>query len=426
MQKKVMLILACLQVSLAAKALTDSAQKLVRFETKANAVSTRDDAPTEMPHYEIPLSMLELDFADRFSPDIVKHLIFEKNGVKMVRWILNPEDTVWHLKVQEHFEKRGLHLQKQYYFTGFQTASRSYIVEDPAKTIQFSVKSSTNVTGGYWANKQQPISEAVDSRMNADFLARIQSVEPFKHIIIMDEPAIMKLAEVDQAVVIRDLADLNKPGSKSIFIPGFSVLHEETGRKIALKNGSTDPAAYWTENYIRPVARALGELAARTGMQFDSPHSQNFLVEFDQNLKPTGRIVLRDLADLYIYRSILTALHPESKVYLKNFKQQENILKVIAAGFGPLHGNSFPSWVSDGLYSKWNTMFFSEFETTFSKMTGLATSDYKTTEGSRANAYFGNQYTVKGDSEAAQKYWKNMSIFKTPFGALTCRHLFGM
>ncbi len=426
MKKKISLFFAMLQISISAKALTVAAEKLIRFETKANAVSNRSDAQMAIPHFEIPLSMLELDFAKRFSPEIVKHLIFNQDGQDMVRWILNPEDTIWLLKVQEHFAKLGLKLEKKYYFTGYQTASRSYIVEDPQKSIQFSVKSSTNKTGGNWASKMQPVGEAIDSRMNADFLAKIQSLKEFKHIIVMDEPAIIKLPAVDQAVVIRDLADLNSTESKSLFVPGFSVLHEEMGRTIAVANGSVDPAAFWTEHYIKPVGRAMGEFAARTGMQFDSPHSQNFLVELDEKLKPTGRIVLRDLADLYIYKSMLRAVHPESVHYLKNFKQQENLLDGIAAGFGPLHGNKFPSWISQAQYTEWSSVFFAEFETTFAKETGLALSDFKKNEGHRSGDYYMNSYKVSGESEAAKQYWRNMSTYKTPQGALTCRQLFGI
>ena len=289
--KKIAILALLLAVTQASQALTLATQNLVLFETSANAVSIRSSKAIPMPHFEIPLSLLEVDFAERFSPKIRDQLIFEVDGVKMVRWVLNPEDTMWYLKVQEYFAKKGLVLGKKYYFTGYKTASRSYIVEDPEKKVQFSVKSSTNVTGGNWASKQQPVGEAIDSRLNADFLMQQQDKLRFKNIVLMDEPAILKSPEINQAVVIRDLADLNNPKSGFQYVPGFSVLHEALGKRIATLNGSDDPFQYWTENYIKPVGRALGEFAARTGMQFDSPHSQNFLVEMDSNFAPTGRML---------------------------------------------------------------------------------------------------------------------------------------
>lgn len=416
-------IIAILLLSQQTFALTESARKLVNFETKANAVSKRENKHFRMPHFEIPLSMLEVDFAERLSPKIREQLIFKKNGKDMVRWILNPEDTAWYLKVQEYFLAKGLKLEKKYHFTGYQTASRSYIVEDPDKKVQFSVKSSTNVTGGHWADKQQPVGEAIDSRLNADFLADIQEKLKFEHLVIMDEPAIIKAPAIDQAVVIRDLADLNVRSSGKIYVPGFSVLHEEWGREIASRNGSNNPYEFWTEHYIKAVGRALGEFAARTGLQFDSPHSQNFLVELDTAMKPTGRIVLRDLADLYIYKPMMETLNKDSKTYFEQFTQKGNILASIAAGFGPLHGNEAPSWVTADEYFYWKNDFFKEFEKTFSEVSGLSTMDFKNNHGEINGKYFGNKYVVKKSTETGAKYWKSMLQDQVPKGIFNCSYV---
>ncbi len=427
MRRKVILSLLVLLSFQYGHALTANAKKLIDFETQSNAVAQRDNNAMLMPHFEIPLSMLETDFAERLSPLIRKQLVFTKNKQKMVRWILNPEDTKWSNEVVEYFKTKGLILEKKYYFTGYKTASRSYIVEDPQNTVQFSVKSSTNVTGGLWADKKQPIGEAIDSRLNADFLAEIQEKLKFKNIVIMDEPAIIKLADIDQAVVIRDIAGLNSIEKEYIYVPGFSVLHEKMGKEIAEENGSTNPTEFWEEHYIKSVGRALGEFAARTGMQFDSPHSQNFLVELDSNYKPTGRIVFRDLADLYVNRTFMNVIHSEYENYNKNFKQKENILNLIAAGFGPLHGNKFPSWITEGTYDRWNNVFFTEFEKTLSAESGLAVSDFKNSVGRRDMNYFGNTYTISKSNEANSRidnFWKNMKMSQTPLGQLNCSYLF--
>lgn len=407
-----------------AKALTTATKYLAYYETKANAVSTRDNTAIPMPHFEIPLNMLELDFAKRLSPAIRDQLVFQKGNQTFVRWILNPEDTVWFTNVQMYFLKKGLKLEKQYYFTGYKTASRSYLVEDPDKKVQFSVKSSTNVTGGNWASKQQPVGEAIDSRLNADFLMEMQNKLKFKNFVFLDEPAIIKLPQVDQAVVIRDLADLNNEESGKMYIPGFSVLHEEIGKRIAMVNGSNNPEKYWTENYIKPVGRALGELAARTGMQFDSPHSQNFLVEVDKGLKPTGRIIFRDMADLYIHKDLMTVLNSDAKNYFKNFSQKENILKDINAGFGPLHGNQSPTWVNWTQYASWKDVFFNEFEKEFATVSGLQIEDFKSTYGLLNEKYFGNTYTISKKSKSAKLFWNNMTQMQSPQGILNCAYLF--
>ncbi len=417
------LLVGSLLIANQAVALTPAANALINFETKSNAVSTRNNQMIKMPHFEIPLDMLSIDFAHRFPQSIRKHLLFKKHGKTYVRWILNPEDSKWFVEVQEHFKTKGLHLEKKYYFEGYQTASRSYIVEDPKKEIQFSVKSSTDKTGGYWADKKQPVGEADDSRLNADFLDEIAKKQSFEHVIIMDEPAIMKIAAIDQAVVIRDLNDVNVEKSGKIYVPGFSVLHDQTGKDIAAKNGSDNPYEFWTEHYVKAAGRALGELAARTGMQFDSPHSQNFLVELDSDYRPTGRIVLRDLADLYIYKDVTDVIHPDAEKYFKRFSQKGNVLKSIAAGFGPLHGNSAPSWVSDAQYAQWKNVFFKEFEGEFTKVSGLQPNAYKSQEGSINGKYFGNSYKINKDSALTQDFWENMRKYQTPRGIINCSYV---
>ncbi len=419
------LLLASVLASPLAFSLTPGAEVLVHLETKANAISTRSDLPMPMPHYEIPLELVGANLAERFQPEYVKHLIFEKDGKKYVRWILNPEDTKWSRQVVKYFRTKGVTLKRKYYFTGYQTASRSYIVEDPNHEIQFSVKSSTNRTGGNWSDKKQPVGEAVDSRLNADFLADLQKKLAFKNIIILDEPAIFTISGLDQAVVIRDLGPLNNRRSEMIYVPGFSLLHENTGTVIAAKNGSKHPRLFWHDNYVKPVGRALGELAARTGMQFDSPHSQNFLVELTKDFKPTGRIVLRDLADLYVYSDVVAAIHSNPEKYFRKYTQKDNILDHIAGGFGPLHGNKSPTWVNSVTYRMWMEEFLAEFEKTFEAESKIPVAEFKKSHGHMSGRYFANSYEIP-KNEATREYWNNMTKFQTPRGNLNCSYIFQM
>ena len=123
------------------------------------------------------------------------------------------------------------------------------------------------------------------------------------NFIYLDEPAVFGIKALDQGMIIRMLGELPSRGKH--YIPGFSVLHEEEGKHIAKLNGSDDPAEFWKEHYIKPLGRGIAELFAMTGLAYDSPHSQNFLVELDNNFKPTGKIVFRDLGDSYAAQELL-------------------------------------------------------------------------------------------------------------------------
>lgn len=403
-------------------ALTEAAKTLSQFETKGNAISLRSDKPVSMPHLEIPLNEVSVDFAQRLSDELRKELIIRKNDKYFVRWILNPEDTKWTQEIIAHFEKKGLKLAIQHYFIGYQTASRSYLVEDPSKKIQFSVKSSTNKTGGGWADKKQTVGEAHDGRMNADLLDNLQKVKGFENFMVMDEPGAFKIAAIDEAMVIRDLSILDRKKGYS-YIPGFSALHQEVGAKIASLNGSKDPYLYWTEHYIQPVARALAEFAARTGMQFDSPHSQNFLIELDEKRKPTGKIVIRDLTDLYINKLVLKEISPIADKHIAEYSQKKNLINYFAVGFGPLHGNKSPNWVTTARYDKWKDVFFKEFEKTFSKYTHLPLESFKLLEGERRIGYFKNQYIID-NIDSMKAYWKQLPSVKTGVGGKMCSAVF--
>jgi hypothetical protein len=270
------------------------------------------------------------------------------------------------------------------------------------------VKSSTNVAGGHWRDKKQPVGEATDARLISDFLSQQRRLRHFEYFTFLDEPAVLWAKGIDQAVVIRDLGALKSANGDHYYLPGFSALHETMGREIALRNGSVDPLQFWTENYIRVAGRALGELAARTGMQFDSPHSQNFLIELDRHFRPTGKLVLRDMSDLYVDQNFVMALmgDEKGKQFLERMTQKENILSVVSGGFGPLHGNTYPSWVDRKQYGAWKDVFFEEFEKTFKEISDFELKDLKAGH-SQEGDYFIAKYSLLR-SPRASDFFGNM------------------
>lgn len=406
-------------------ALTPGVQQLIEWETGANAAAQRSSEVVQIPHYDIPLRLVGTNFAERLDPGIRESLIFEKSGELYVRWILNPDDTQWYKDVEKFLEKNSIEAVRQYFFRGYQTASRSYIIENPESGAQFSAKSSTNITGGQWRDKKQPIGEAEDSRLMSDFLLAQNQMKPFQRFLILDEPAILTVSDLDQAVVIRDLGELKQLSSEHVYIPGFSVLHEKVGRDIAALH-QRDPYTFWTEHYVRVAGLALGELAARTGLQFDSPHSQNFLVEMDLNFKPTGRLVLRDMADLYVDASFLKKLLPEAEAssMIEKFTQKNNIHDYISAGFGPLHGNKAPSWVSARQYSAWEKVFSDAFEESIEDVSGRERTKFKA-RFYQSGSYFQGQYRLTQIEEFKDFFRKMQEAGVAVYlGNPFCRHLF--
>lgn len=361
--------------SVFAKAITKELQATVTYETKANAADERSDTKIMLEHYEIPLDFVEKDIAARTPPRFVESMIFEREGRKYVRWLINPEDSKWHLKIARWLDKYGLSTRRHTYFEGYQTASRSYIVVDPHNGAEFSIKVSTNKTGGAWRDKKQSWADAQQIRRITDFVdERVRAQVPLQNIILLDEPMAFGLRALDQGMVIRSYEPISNSGKH--YVPGFSIMHDKTGRSLALRNRALEPAAYWNAHYNKPLARAIAEFAAVSGMTYDSPHSQNFLVELDAAYKPTGKIVLRDFGDTYLSKNYFEAASRED--ILKIWEPSNVKEKSLPVSVGILHGNKPPSWMDlqndfngNKSYDQWGRDFFETFNEEFVKQTGI-------------------------------------------------------
>lgn len=383
-------------------------------EAKSNAVAERSTKPIAIEHFEIPLRIVEVDVAKRIPKEILSSLIFEKNGEKYLRWIINPEDTKWHREVAQYLRSKGIPVIKGQYFTAYQTASRSYLVVDPKTGATFSVKVSTNNTGGHWTDKKQTWEDARQVRWAYEYVHdQIRRRGGLKHGILIDEPAAFGLPAIDQGMLVRTYSVLEK--GRSFLLPGFAVLHDAVGRNLAFANGSNQPAEYWNEHYNRPLARALAELYAITGMQYDSPHSQNFLVEFDLDGRPTGRIGIRDFGDVYVTAEALEANGRSDLV--RNWDTDNLRRGVFDVAIGLLHGNINPSWIDGEIYTRYAYDFFNEFEREFKRVTGIDLGTTRTPMSLQA-LYFSKRYLT--DSEEGQKYLEWLRIRQPG----SCRHIF--
>lgn len=382
--------------------ISNSTQQLVSWETRANAVSKRSDEVIRVEHYEIPLKLLQKDFDQSLDANIRDSLIFTKKGEQYVRWLINPEDSKWHLEVKAFLEKNKVDSTPKKLFDGYLTASRSMIIVNPANGATFSLKVSTNKTGGNWTDKKQTWTDAVQVRsMNKwirEFLPKMET----QTLVIMDEPLAMGIKELDQGMIMRSLNDL--PSDEHFYIPAFSVLHEEEGARVAKLNGSHNAVEYWNKHLVAPLGSALAEYFSMTGAWYDSPHAQNFLVELDKDMKPTGRIVLRDLGDAFLLED-----------FVKNTKfasvtehwDPKNLMKgKIVTGIGLLHGNTAPSWMFSLEYKEYGWNFYHAFEKRFSEITNIPLSELSKTESKEAlYSYTRKSYTTTSES------WKKFLHF---------------
>lgn len=102
--------------------------------------------------------------------------------------------------------------------------------------------------------------------------------------------------------IVRDLSNLK---TDHYYFPAFSIPHE--GADIARANHAPFPGI-WDDVYAEKLGRTKAKMLLRYGFQMESPNPQNFLIEFDPLMKPTGRIVYRDMVDGHFFKNAIDGL----------------------------------------------------------------------------------------------------------------------
>jgi len=373
----------------------------VKWETRANAVSKRSSDVIRVEHYEIPLRLLAADFEKSMDGQLRDSILFTKNGEKYVRWLINPEDSKWHLEVKAFLDKNKIDSTPKKFFDGYLTASRSMILVNPDNGATFSLKVSTDKTGGKWTDKKQTWADAVQVRNMNKYVSETLPNMKTENLVIMDEPLAMGIKEIDQAMIMRSLGDL--PTDDHYYLPAFSALHEKAGDEIAKHNGGAkNTVEFWDKHLVTPLANAMAEYFAYTGAWYDSPHAQNFLVELDRDMKPTGRIVLRDLGDAFVMEEFIK--NTKHAHILKDWDPKNVVKDSIATGIGLLHGNEKPGWMFALEYKEYGWSFYRQFEKKFSEITNIPLSELQKTDSKEAHmSYTRKNYPIT--SESWKKYF---------------------
>lgn len=146
----------------------------------------------------------------------------------------------------------------------------------------------------------------------------------------LDDPDLLVLPEI--LTVTEDLAtrpgdgfqvrDLSRLHQDKVYFPalsipyvgvkkdgkGDSVLDFDALAKRWTARDDDSWTAFWGEHYAAKLGAVKAKLLVRYGLQLGTPNAQNFLLEFDTAMKPTGRIVVRDLGDAMLHTEAIWAL----------------------------------------------------------------------------------------------------------------------
>jgi len=119
---------------------------------------------------------------------------------------------------------------------------------------------------------------------------------------ILHESLVLKHKATGEGVVVRDMHAL-KDDHHYVTALSLPYLFED----IAKKNDLT-PDQFFLEHYVKKMGIAKAEILLDLGLEFVSPNSQNMILEFDANWKPTNRIIFRDISDTNLNKSLANGI----------------------------------------------------------------------------------------------------------------------
>ena len=332
--------------------LPNAARYMVYLETNANPVGVRSAKPFWIEHLEIPLTFLEQDKGFKLNKLVYDSMVFTNaNGEKIVRWILNPEDTQYGEELIADLKEKGLEVSRKRHFIGYSTSSRSCIVQDPVTGTAFSIKSSTNQTAGSWNDKKETVRAARAGRLMSDHIALSRREAQNKTLGIVSEPLAFYMAGADQGIIIRQYDHFFKSAQDVKLVPVFAFVHraEYYAKQAGFKGSLQD---FIQQTLVKMGGKVSAELFINYGIVYNSPHGQNFLVEVDKNEKPTGHLYARDYADSHLFEPIFkrTAHGRATLAHYKTFTSGSNQIlnEYSTIAFGPYYDGTrkVPAWVT--------------------------------------------------------------------------------
>ena len=383
----------------------ENVQKFLEWEFHANSANKPDERLSQffrVEHFEIPTHLIDNDISDQLDTKIKKSLIFFKDGVEYIRWVINPEDTHYKNELKNFLDSKGIDSTLKSLFAGGLTSSRSMIISDKGTGAIFSIKVGTNKTGGNWQNKGVNGKQVVKARIATTISEKVDEKFNLQNLKVQPETMGGTIKELNHGYIVRELGDDFVSGKKH-YLPGFSALNETVGKEIAKINGSDDPAYFWAKHYHEQLGKASAEMFSFFGMSYSSAHSQQYIIELDENFKPTGKIFFRDIADSSAFRNFF--LQHDIK-NLESIWMDHHLKDVPWIASGTLDGMTPPSWLKESDYMYMNESFVESFEKKLSVLTRVPKS--KLSMGKSSMTMFGYFYKNYHDKRKAfSRAWEN-------------------
>ncbi|MBF0364909.1 MAG: hypothetical protein HQK50_05020 [Oligoflexia bacterium] len=389
-----------------------------------------------LPYFKVPLDLVGVFRANRLDPRMEDALVFEEAGKKYVRWFIHPEDTKYFQQTQNFLKSKGLSDKELTLVTedplgleGYLTASRSILIRSKKNGMVFSAKISTNYVGSHEEIPLEPKimvgNKAALAPLLTNYVDRLTpGEEGLSSLILQREPLGFAIGsaqlgnkqESSFSMVIRDLGGLARDDGYD-YLPAFSL--EKSGKEIAAhalgidqkKISNKEVAAFWTEHYLKPLARAQAELLIHYGIMMTAVHGQQFLIQMKEGI-PTGKIVIRDFSDGDLLVKLVCQENLNQEL-IAHWPEKVVTDKIEIDLISPYANRSFistiPRWFNSiKAAADAELNYASEFESEFSALTGIPFEHGKLLGSPRQQKIIDNALKHKEDPSA---YEKGVALF---------------
>jgi hypothetical protein len=191
------------------------------------------------------------------------------------------------------------------YGTADHTASRTIRTKLNGRNV--SLKMATNYPFGP-SRDRQPGKVHLDADLKYS-VARSKAIQeidkkimPDRRIIIQKEIAAVIDKVTRNGYLFRDMTPLE---DGNYYLPAHQLPY--IGKSLAEKRGST-VAKYWAKHWAVVLGRYQAQLLIRYGIEVRAVNPQNFLIQLDKKMNPTGNLIWRDLAESHLIEPVAKVL----------------------------------------------------------------------------------------------------------------------
>ncbi len=293
----------------------DPFRQWLLWEQKANlALYIKSETTVDVPLVEVPASAVDFQVTTQAPKELIK---FFQTPTGNVLWAKHPYNADQRVPFLNSTATSSVPV--------FETSSRSLALDGALRgfTIKLATDRPHGPKGQYQPDKVKT-NDDVDSALIHTKHLDLTDAEfgPDARLIVLGE--VMTIAEKKTGIgmVVRDVRAMD---DGHYYLPALSIPF--VGREIARRNGKTFEE-FFAANYAALLGEAKARLLLRTGLQMLTPNPQNMLIQLDKQLRPTGKIVFRDVSDAYLVDVVAKGLGFEKQIELDNLAEYPPVKEV--------------------------------------------------------------------------------------------------